>query len=129
MYSRESAIAEKFEALVSLSILTSRMKDIYDILFLAERETFSLFTLRDAIMATFARRATQLKDRRELFSTDFSTNRDKEAQWKAFLQRSRLQWYVPLPEAMTRVRAFLEPVCSSETLNNVGWNPSDWNWK
>jgi predicted nucleotidyltransferase component of viral defense system len=129
VYSRESAIAEKFEALVSLSILTSRMKDIYDILFLAERETFSLFTLRDAIMATFARRATQLKDRRELFSTDFSTNRDKEAQWKAFLQRSRLQWYVPLPEAMTRVRAFLEPVCSSETLNNVGWNPSDWNWK
>ena len=72
VYSRESAIAEKFEALVSLNILTSRMKNIYDILFLAERETFSLLTLREAIMTTFARRYTQLEDRHMLFSPDFS---------------------------------------------------------
>lgn len=129
VYSRESAIAEKFEALVSLNILTSRMKDIYDILFLAERGTFSLLTLREAIMTTFARRATQLEDRHMLFSQDFYTNRDKEAQWKAFLHRSRLQSSPTFPEAVTRLMVFLEPVCSSTIMNNAIWNPADWNWK
>jgi predicted nucleotidyltransferase component of viral defense system len=128
VYSRESAIAEKFEALVSLNILTSRMKDIYDILFLAEREKFSFFTLQEAIMATFARRATQLEDRHVLFSSDFSASRDKETQWNAFLRRSRLQLSPTLPEAMARFKAFLEPVCSSVVMNNATWNPSDWNW-
>jgi predicted nucleotidyltransferase component of viral defense system len=129
VYSRESAIAEKFEALVSLNILTSRMKDIYDILFLAEKEAFSLLTLREAIMTTFARRSTQLEDRHMLFSRDFYTNRDKEAQWKAFLQRSRLASFPTFPEAIARLIAFLEPVCSSTAMNNAIWNPADWNWK
>lgn len=128
VYSRESAIAEKFEALVSLNILTSRMKDVYDILFLAERGIFSLLTLREAIMATFARRSTQLEDRHVLFSTDFSANSDKEIQWNAFLRRNRLQLTPAFPDAMTRVKAFLEPVCSSAAQNNATWNPPDWNW-
>jgi len=129
VYSRESAIAEKFEALVSLNILTSRMKDIYDILFLAERETFSLLTLREAIMTTFALRSTQLEDRHMLFSQDFYTNRDKKAQWKAFLRRSRLQLSPTFPEVVTRLMVFLEPVCSSTAMNSAIWNPADWNWK
>lgn len=129
MYSQESVIAEKFEALVSLNLLTSRMKDIYDILFLAEKEKFYLFILRDAIMATFARRASKIEDRHVLFSREFSSNRDKEAQWRAFLRRSRLQLSPPLPAAMTRIKAFLEPVYSPVTMNNAIWNPADWNWK
>jgi predicted nucleotidyltransferase component of viral defense system len=129
VYSRESAIAEKFEALVSLNILTSRMKDIYDILFLAERETFSLLTLREAIMTTFSRRSTQLEHRHILFSPDFSVNREKGAQWEAFLRRSRLQLSPNLPEAVTRLMTFLEPVCSFVPMNNAIWNPADWNWK
>ena len=129
VYSRESAIAEKFEALVSLNVLTSRMKDIYDILFMAERETFSLFTLREAIIATFARRATLLEDRNVLFSTAFCANRDKEIQWNAFLRRSRLQLSPSFPEIMTNLMAFLEPACSSATMNDAIWNPVDWSWK
>jgi len=128
VYSQESVIAEKFEALVSLNILTSRMKDIYDILFMAERGTFSLFSLREAIMATFTRRAAQLEDRQVLFSTDFTANTDKEAQWMAFLRRSRLQSSPSLPEAMRRIKVFLEPVCSSTAMNSANWSPSDWNW-
>ena len=49
VYSKESAIAEKFEALVKLNFLTSRMKDVYDILFLASQESFRLATMREAI--------------------------------------------------------------------------------
>jgi hypothetical protein len=60
---------------------------------------------------------------------DFYTNRDKEAQWKAFLQRSRLALFPTFPEAMARLMVFLEPVCSSTAMNNAIWNPADWNWK
>jgi len=42
VYSKESTIAEKFQSLVRLNILTSRMKDIYDILFLASQRTSGL---------------------------------------------------------------------------------------
>ena len=81
-------------------------------------------------MTTFARRATtNSKTVTMLFSQDFYTNRDKEAQWKAFLRRSRLQLSPTFPEAVTRLMVFLEPVCSSTAMNNAIWNPADRNWK
>lgn len=128
VYSRESAIAEKFEALVSLSLLTSRMKDIYDILHLAKREAFSLATLREAILATFARRATPLDDRRVIFSTRFTADQDKTIQWQAFLRRSRLKSDLTLPAAMARLHSFVEPVCI-ERPDAAVWNPAAWRWE
>jgi len=128
VYSRESAIAEKFEALVSLSLLTSRMKDIYDILHLAERETFSLATLREAVLATFTRRATRLEERQVIFSPQFTANADKNSQWNAFLRRSRLESDLPLTEAMARLEAFIAPVCA-EQLDIATWNPAAWRWE
>lgn len=128
VYSRESAIAEKFEALVSLNLLTSRMKDIYDILHLAEREAFSLAILREAVTATFSRRFTSLADRRLLFSPEFIGNRDKELQWHAFLQRSRLVPFVGIAEAMARLQAFMEPVCISANGEHASWSPEEWRW-
>jgi predicted nucleotidyltransferase component of viral defense system len=53
VYSMESSIAEKFQALVKRNILTSRMKDIYDILFQAETVSFKLDVLRKAVQVTF----------------------------------------------------------------------------
>jgi predicted nucleotidyltransferase component of viral defense system len=128
VYSRESAIAEKFEALVNLNLITSRMKDIYDILHLAERESFSLSVLREAIMTTFEHRSTQLKDRHLVFSDEFTKNRDKSAQWGAFLSRSRLRSSLTITEAMAKLEAFIEPVCSVTEMGNETWNPTDWCW-
>lgn len=129
VYSRESAIAEKFEALVSLNLLTSRMKDIYDILHLAERETFSLATLREATMATFARRLTLIEDRRLVFSPEFAANKDKAAQWNAFLRRSRLELSHTIAEAMARLEAFMEPVCAARESDSATWSPKEWRWR
>ncbi|MEA5114479.1 MAG: nucleotidyl transferase AbiEii/AbiGii toxin family protein [Geobacteraceae bacterium] len=128
IYSRESAIAEKFEALVSLNLLTSRMKDIYDILHLAERESFSLATLRQAIMVTFARRVTVLEDRRLVFSQEFTASRDKAAQWNAFLRGSRVESKLDIAEAIARLERFLEPVCAAEDDDNATWSPEEWRW-
>jgi predicted nucleotidyltransferase component of viral defense system len=70
-YSNESAIAEKFQSLVKLNILTSRMKDIYDILFLASHQSFDRNLLNKAIIKTFSRRETPIEDRKTIFTKEF----------------------------------------------------------
>lgn len=127
IYSKESAIAEKFEAMVALNLVTSRMKDIYDILHLAEREPFAMATLRQAVAATFTRRETPLADRAVLFSPEFTENRDKQTQWKAFQGRIR-QEPIPLTEAMQRLAEFIEPVCDSTEDETGTWQPQEWRW-
>ena len=51
-YSRESVIAEKFEAMVKLGALNSRMKDFYDIWLLCEQFDFDGAKLSEAIRLT-----------------------------------------------------------------------------
>src|ERR1700686_4932785 len=55
-YPREASIAEKFHAMVMLDIRNSRMKDFYDIWFMANTWTFDMAPLRNAIVASFERR-------------------------------------------------------------------------
>ena len=52
-YPREASIAEKFHAMVMLDIRNSRMKDFYDIWFMANTWTFDMASLRNAILASF----------------------------------------------------------------------------
>ena len=59
-YSRETAVAEKFEAMVKLGQLNSRMKDFFDIHLLARQFEFDGNTLQEAIAKTFARRQTPI---------------------------------------------------------------------
>ena len=60
MYARETAIAEKFEAMVKLDLENSRMKDFYDIWLLSREFEFDGTTLGAAITATFQRRKSDL---------------------------------------------------------------------
>ena len=46
-YSFESAIAEKFEAIVKMDYQTSRMKDFYDIYFIASNISFESKILKE----------------------------------------------------------------------------------
>src|SRR3990172_2947179 len=107
VYSKESAVAEKFEALVKLNLLTSRMKDVYDILYLAAHEPFDVAITREAIIATFNKRKTPLEDRRVIFSSEFKADKDKQEQWSAFLKRNRLDSYASFAEAVIKLESFL----------------------
>ena len=60
MYSFESVVAEKFEAIVSLGELNSRMKDFYDIFILLSEKYFNRDILQKAIVETFIRRGTDI---------------------------------------------------------------------
>lgn len=102
-YSRESSIAEKFQAMVSLGLLNSRMKDFYDIWLLARQFDFDLKTLVKAIETTFRTRET-LVPNPPLFDSNFA--RDKQIQWRAFARK--LGDNVPIEPEFANVLQVLE---------------------
>jgi predicted nucleotidyltransferase component of viral defense system len=57
-YSRESVVAEKFEAMLSRGELNSRMKDFYDVWLLSEQFDFDGAKLTEAIRRTLEHRGT-----------------------------------------------------------------------
>ena len=111
-YSRESSIAEKFEAMVKLGVLNSRMKDFYDIWLLSRRFDFMGTELARAIRLTFERRGTELPLEIEAFTQSFVDA--KQTQWTAFRNRIR-QLHVPasFAEIATSLEQFLLPVVSA----------------
>lgn len=102
-YSRESTIAEKFQAMVALGVLNSRMKDFYDIWLLSRQFDFELDTLAEAIRATFGRRDTRPPSQ-PIFPEGFAA--EKQQQWTAFLRR--LGDDVPAEPDLSSVLAALE---------------------
>jgi hypothetical protein len=92
IYPKETVVAEKFEAMVKLGLLNSRMKDYYDLWFLSSNFTFDGRTLSAAIENTFTRRKTTIpEDLPECLSDQFSKDRAKLQQWQAFLNRTPLK--------------------------------------
>ncbi len=92
VYSRETVVAEKAEAVVTLGAANSRMKDFYDLFVLASTFDFDGRLLAESIAATFRHRGTRPPDERPLALTPiFMADPSRAVQWKAFLRRSRLE--------------------------------------
>jgi hypothetical protein len=110
-YSRESAIAEKLQAMVYLGEINSRMKDFYDIWMLASHFAFDGATLTDALRATFERRATALPAAPLALSETFAVRRDKQRQWRAFVRRQVSEGAaLGFEEVVAEIGRFLLPV-------------------
>jgi predicted nucleotidyltransferase component of viral defense system len=108
-YPKEAVIAEKFQAMVDLGRANSRMKDFYDIWFLAKTFTFEDDRLARAITATFARRKTGIPvEAPDALSDAFAQDDAKRKQWEAFAS-SVLSKPVPLDVVVKDLRAFLLP--------------------
>lgn len=126
-YSIESAIAEKFEAIVSIGIATSRMKDFYDILFFASSKIFNSYTLFEAIKLTFKNRNTNLADRNNIFKKEFSADMQKQIQWSAFLYKNKLAADKEFESTVFKIERYLEPLF--ELKEPKTWNPEKWIWE
>jgi len=111
IYPREAVIAEKFQTMVALGIANSRMKDFSDIWTLARAFPFEGGALGEAIAATFKRRHAALPTIAPLALTpEFSEDRSKQAQWKAFLERGQLSAdRHTLADVVTLLHDFLMP--------------------
>jgi predicted nucleotidyltransferase component of viral defense system len=90
-YPKETVVAEKVQAMVFLGIANSRMKDFFDVWFLATNFEFEGVVLARAIQATFERRKTELPKAAPLALTKgFSEDDAKMKQWKAFVSKAPL---------------------------------------
>jgi predicted nucleotidyltransferase component of viral defense system len=111
VYPREAFLAEKLEAIVSLGMANSRMKDYFDLRALVREGEFDMLVAAEAIAATFDRRKTKLPDDTPLgLSEEFAYDQGKRTQWSAFLNRNRLE-APPLNEIISEIRqALAEPL-------------------
>lgn len=91
-YTRETVIAEKLHAMVSLGTLNSRMKDFYDICALANEFDCDGQMLCRAIQATFKQRKTPVPSELPLcLLPSFAEDEDRQRLWRGFLTRSASQ--------------------------------------
>jgi len=86
-YSLETTIAEKIDAILSLMEFSSRMKDYYDIYYLANKFDFDGATLTEALKKTFENRGHSFTV--EQFEQVMGFDRDGAMQkkWKAFTRK------------------------------------------
>ena len=108
VYPRATVAAEKLEAIVSLGMANSRMKDYFDLRALAHEGVLDARLLGDAIAATFQRRGTAVPvDVPRGLSNEFAHDAAKRAQWKAFLGKNRLD-APTLEEVIVEIRRFVK---------------------
>ena len=130
-YTMESTIAEKFQAMVKLGVLNSRMKDFYDIWMLSRMFDFKGETLAEAVEKTFENRKTQIDTNPTVFNTSFAKDDDKTVQWMGFIRKAKLtDAPETFEEVVAAIKRFLEPIAASLAADRPfhrTWNaPGPW---
>ena len=91
-YPPESIVSEKFEAMVKLGLLNSRMKDFYDIWLMMHQFSFNGLNLVEALKKTFKRRKTALpKDKPFFVEEIYDEKSDRQTLWRAFLKKGDIK--------------------------------------
>ena len=91
-YAPETALAEKFEAVVNLGLLNSRMKDYFDFWVIGHQFSFEGEVMKTTIRNTFSRRGTSIPtDTPAGFSEAFWVEANKQAAWRAFWKKAVVQ--------------------------------------
>ncbi|BDC49308.1 hypothetical protein F183_A16240 [Bryobacterales bacterium F-183] len=113
-YPKETVVAEKLEALTTLGLLNSRMKDYYDLVLLSRLYAFDGKVLANAVAATFGHRGTAIEAEPAGLTAAFYRDPAKVTQWRAFLKRSHLtDTAASLEETVRDLRTFAMPVLAS----------------
>jgi predicted nucleotidyltransferase component of viral defense system len=133
VYSLESIIAEKFEAMIRLAMANSRMKDFYDVYTLSVGHDFRGAILRDAIESTFRRRTTPMPEDPLIFRGEFHQDAGRQQQWIAFQRKARLQDPdLEFEQVTKRITIFLTPVVQSVSRKERferSWDSKAGSWK
>ncbi len=108
-YSKESVISEKFQAMLFLAQINSRMKDFYDITTLSKKFDFDGKILQESIRQTLINRKTPLIESPVVFSQAFHNDKAKSQQWNRFIKRTSLPEN-SFDDMMENLTAFLKPL-------------------
>ncbi len=130
-YSKETIVAEKFEAIVRLTTFNTRMKDFYDIVFLARERDFDGAVLQTALRNTFTRRQTEFSSALELLNSGLGAQATFQRHWDAFKRRTRIHNDETFFETFAAIRSFLTPIVGAEiasTTTDLHWSRSNRKW-
>jgi predicted nucleotidyltransferase component of viral defense system len=125
VYSLESTIAEKFDAIISRLELSSRMKDYYDIYYLAHTYSFDGRKLQEAIFETLQHRGTPYEADTMTYIQAFSEDKDMLFKWNQY-KKDTLKIDVEFNEIMGTIFGFIDPVFQAIVNENEffgQWNP------
>lgn len=86
-YSLETTIAEKIDAILSLMEFSSRMKDYYDIYYLANKFDFDGKVLTEALKKTFENRGHTFTIGQFEQVMSFADDSAMQKKWKAFVRK------------------------------------------
>ncbi len=86
-YSIETTVAEKLDAILSLMEFSSRMKDYYDIYYLANKFEFDGKILSEALKKTFANREHSFTLEQFEQVMEFDSDAAMQKKWKAFIRK------------------------------------------
>jgi predicted nucleotidyltransferase component of viral defense system len=129
-YSLESTIAEKLDAILDRMELTSRMKDYFDIVYLARKFDFSGDTLQNAIRETLRSRRIEYSDGILLSVGRFASDNEMQTKWRLFLKRidGDEESFDSIVDVLER---FIGPVWNSMCLGlpfNYSWECQTGRW-
>lgn len=125
-YTPESVIAEKFEAMMKLGLVNTRLKDFFDIWILSQQLSFAGESLQKAIKMTFEKRQTMLNALPDSINEIFYTDLIHQTRWTQFLKNiQNEEKNIELPKIINEIKEFLEPIVTASVNNQVfskTWN-------
>lgn len=130
-YSIETTIAEKIDAILSLMEFSSRMKDYYDIYYLANKFDFGGAVLSDAFRKTFTNRehVFTLEQFEQIMTFDSDDGMQKK--WKAFTKKIdvKMDKFSVILETINRFTAEPFAAVIKDTVFQKQWSAIDGCWK
>ena len=130
-YSIETTVAEKIDAILSLMEFSSRMKDYYDIYYLAHKFDFEGKVLCEALSKTFANREHKFTTEQFEQIMTFDKDDGMQKKWKAFTKKIDIETD-EFPVILQSIREFLckpyTAVMNEEVFENQ-WDANEGKWK
>ena len=130
-YSIETTVAEKIDAILSLMEFSSRMKDYYDIHYLANKFDFDGMTLTEALKKTFENRNHNFTIEQFKQMLTFDSDDAMQKKWKAFTGKINTKTDDFETVLKTIMMLLSEPfIAAIESKNFYSqWSANDNRWK
>ena len=129
-YSVETTIAEKLDAILSLMEFSSRMKDYYDIYYIANKFDFNGGVLTEALKKTFSNREHNFSPEQFKQVISFADDAAMQKKWKAFVRKinTKTDDYSTI---LKTIRIFLEKPFTAAVENKTFtecWSAANSKW-
>lgn len=130
-YSLETTIAEKIDAILSLMEFSSRMKDYYDIYYLANKFDFDGATLAEALKKTFENRGHSFTIEQFEQVMGFDNDEAMQKKWKAFTHKidTKTDDFSKVIETINLFLAEPFKAAAENTKFTAKWSAKDSEWK